>query len=654
MFLFITGLAWLLSCGGGQDSPQGGDTDSFDVSFTLPSRLEASAGGLVTFSVNDGKAPLTSDIFMLTASSGVSTVCVIESVTATEFSVRLPSDIVSGTYQVYLRRGERRKSVGSVTINIVKSINFTPDKSSTVWGQVLCGEEGVPGVVVSDGVRVTVTDEQGIYQMNSSKKWGYVFISIPSGYEVPSDGILPKFWATLGGSASELERADFELTKVSGQDNYTMFFFGDMHLANRNSDRVQFQDFADDFMEYKKANGSRKMYAMTLGDMTWDLYWYDRSYSIPEYLDDINDDIQGIQVFHTIGNHDNDYKAFNDFDAAKSYVANLGPTFYSFNIGKIHYVALDDIDCSDYDGTTSRNYSKALNSEQLNWLRKDLEYVDKGTPVIIATHAQIFYPSASGGNWGYRIDHDAVNTLTLFNILDGYEAHFVTGHTHNMFMANTEQTSSLGASSVTEHNAGAVCASWWWSGHLTDKVYVSPDGTPAGYSIWDISGTDIKWRYKATGWDISHQIRAYDLNQISFSFDDVPDMPQSSNLRTAFGKYVDAYSNTSGNEVLINVWNWNTDWTLTVTDESGKELEWTQEAAYDPVHIAALSVKRFNSAGSSVPNFITENNMPHFFRVKASDADTDLTIRAVDEFGNAYEQKMSRPQAFSLDDYKSE
>lgn len=116
-------------------------------------------------------------------------------------------------------------------------------------------------------------------------------------------------------------------------------------------------------------------------------------------------------------------------------------------------------------------------------------------------------------------------------------------------------------------------------------------------------------------------------------------------------KYVDAYPENQDNEVLINVWNWNPRWTLKVTDENGNTLTPEEVWAYDPLHVAAMSVKRFNSSTlTSTPSFITEK-FPHFFKVKAADADVDLTITVCDEFGHQWTENMQRPKAFSTDAY---
>lgn len=648
LLLALIAVSQLFACGGSDDEKT--PADNFDVQFTVPGSVDVTEGGECTFAVSGGgKSPLTTDTFILESDAGISYVCPIVNTTSDSFTVRLADGCETGYYKVFVKRDARKKSFGRIYINIVEDIDFKPDAGTTVYGIVSSAGVGVENVVVSDGAEVTVTNEKGIYQLKSAKKWGYVFISVPSGYEVPSVGVLPQFHRALKNSADVVERADFKLEKVDGQDSYKIFMLGDMHLANRTGDLGQFAQFTSDLTDYMTRHKGEKMYALTLGDMTWDLYWYSNSYYFPQYLNTINSQIKNLQIFHTMGNHDNDFQTRSDYDAAVKYVDQICPTYYSFNIGKVHYVVMDDIDCSSYDGTESRNYVKSLSAEQLDWLAKDLSHVAKTTPVVVAMHAQVFYPTTSG----FKIDHDQVNTLRLFDILDGYTVRFVTGHTHKLFNV-TPDAPIVDGHNFREYNSGSVCASWWWSGNLTPGIHIGTDGTPGGYGIWDVTGTDFQCLYKSTGWPEEYQFRSYDLNNVHFSMADVPLMPSdiSASVKNAYMQYVNAYPQNNDNEVLINIWNWNSDWTLSVVDENRKTLPYTEVWAYDPLHIAALSVKRFNNVGlKSTPSFITDK-FTHFFKVKADDADTDLVITVKDEFGNEWTENMQRPKAFSTDAYR--
>lgn len=648
LLLALIAVSQLFACGGSDDEKT--PADNFDVQFTVPGSVDVTEGGECTFAVSGGgKSPLTTDTFILESDAGISYVCPIVNTTSDSFTVRLADGCETGYYKVFVKRDARKKSFGRIYINIVEDIDFKPDAGTTVYGIVSSAGVGVENVVVSDGAEVTVTNEKGIYQLKSAKKWGYVFISVPSGYEVPSVGVLPQFHRALKNSADVVERADFKLEKVDGQDSYKIFMLGDMHLANRMGDLGQFAQFTSDLTDYMTRHKGEKMYALTLGDMTWDRYWYSNSYYFPQYLNTINSQIKNLQIFHTMGNHDNDFQTRSDYDAAVKYVDQICPTYYSFNIGKVHYVVMDDIDCSSYDGTESRNYVKSLSAEQLDWLAKDLSHVAKTTPVVVAMHAQVFYPTTSG----FKIDHDQVNTLRLFDILDGYTVRFVTGHTHKLFNV-TPDAPIVDGHNFREYNSGSVCASWWWSGNLTPGIHIGTDGTPGGYGIWDVTGTDFQCLYKSTGWPEEYQFRSYDLNNVHFSMADVPLMPSdiSASVKNAYMQYVNAYPQNNDNEVLINIWNWNSDWTLSVVDENRKTLPYTEVWAYDPLHIAALSVKRFNNAGLKLtPSFITDK-FTHFFKVKADDADTDLVITVKDEFGNEWTENMQRPKAFSTDAYR--
>lgn len=648
LLLALIAVSQLFACGGSDDEKT--PADNFDVQFTVPGSVDVTEGGECTFAVSGGgKSPLTTDTFILESDAGISYVCPIVNTSSDSFTVRLADGCETGYYKVFVKRDARKKSFGRIYINIVEDIDFKPDAGTTVYGIVSSAGVGVENVVVSDGAEVTVTNEKGIYQLKSAKKWGYVFISVPSGYEVPSVGVLPQFHRALKNSADVVERADFKLEKVDGQDSYKIFMLGDMHLANRTGDLGQFAQFTSDLTDYMTRHKGEKMYALTLGDMTWDLYWYSNSYYFPQYLNTVNSQIKNLQIFHTMGNHDNDFQTRSDYDAAVKYVDQICPTYYSFNIGKVHYVVMDDIDCSSYDGSTSRNYVKSLSAEQLDWLAKDLSHVAKTTPVVVAMHAQVFYPTTSG----FKIDHDQVNTLRLFDILDGYTVRFVTGHTHKLFNV-TPDAPIVDGHNFREYNSGSVCASWWWSGNLTPGIHIGTDGTPGGYGIWDVTGTDFQCLYKSTGWPEEYQFRSYDLNNVHFSMADVPLMPSdiSASVKNAYMQYVNAYPQNNDNEVLINIWNWNSDWTLSVVDENHKTLPYTEVWAYDPLHITALSVKRFNNAGlKSTPSFITDK-FTHFFKVKADDADTDLVITVKDEFGNEWTENMQRPKAFSTDAYR--
>ena len=632
------------------------EEDDFSVSLRIPVSVDVPIDGNMILEVKNGRVPEMTDVILLQDAGGISYVATIVDISTQSISVRLPSQLVSGTYRISIKRGSRKKQLGTLLITIVDSLDFKPAAGTTVYGKIHCGGKPVPGVVVSDGVEVTCTDEHGIYEMHSLKENRYVFMSVPSGYEALSDGIRPLFYSMLKADYKVCERVDFELRQSGDQTNYTLLVLGDMHLANRTKDLQQFKEFTDEVNTYLVNHKKDKIYGLTLGDMTWDTYWYTNRFAFPQYLDVMNEAFHDLQIWHTMGNHDNDYKGLDDYTAAEAYIRYVCPPYYSFNIGHFHYIVLDDIDCRDYDGTTSRRFHVSVTNLQFEWLKKDLQYVSKDTPVIITMHAQLFNPETTSIGYRYRLPENDVRRL--FDIIEGYDVSVITGHTHNVFNVTNEDAKVVASSKgitnemhVREHNSGSVCASWWWSGNLTPGIHLSTDGSHGGYAIWNVQGDDYEYSYKATGRPESHQFHAYDLNNVSFSMDDVPLMPDTvpQSVKDEYMKYVEEYPGLQNNEVLINIWNWSPEWSLEVTDENGNRLDWKQVVTYDPLHIAALTVKRFNTSSlNATPAFIT---LPasHFFKVKLQNATDDIKISVKDQFGHVYEEKMARPQKFSFD-----
>lgn len=75
-----------------------------------------------------------------------------------------------------------------------------------------------------------------------------------------------------------------------------------------------------------------------------------------------------VPYFQVMGNHDYDMKFTDDFEAAGEFRRIIGPTYYSFNLGDIHYVVLDNMYYLNKDG--DRSHDTYVDDEQLAWLKK--------------------------------------------------------------------------------------------------------------------------------------------------------------------------------------------------------------------------------------------------------------------------------------------
>ena len=511
-------------------------------------------------------------------------------------------------------------------------------QSTTIYGTVSCEGRPLPGVVVSDGVEVVSTNEKGQYQLTSDKKYGYVFISTPSGYTTESENFLPDHYTLLSRTPEKREHIDFELVEDGNQTEHTMLVFGDIHLANKANDIAQFKDFTKDVNNWVSSHKNRKTYGLTLGDMTWDVYWISNKFDLENYVDAMSA-IKDITIYQTIGNHDHSCYLAGDFGSAGPFRQIIGPTFYSFNIGDIHYVVLDDIiadNTGNYsDPSYGRNHKSAIADDNIAWLKKDLSYVNKNTPVVVAMHAPLYYDNATP-----VLGTD--NAEALMKALEGYKVHFLTGHTHKMY--NIEK------GNIYEHNSAAVCATWWWTGKNEPGIHVCQDGAPGGYRIFNAEGTDISWSYKATGHPEEYQFRSYDRNEILITGEKYCTNATAEGKAIFNGMARDWNTVNKDNFIYINVWDYDPTWTVTVT-ENGKELP-CEKVAYnaDPLHLVTYSAVAVN-INSSKPIYATSNNK-HTFRAKATSANSTVEIKVTDRFGRVYTETMTRPKAFEMRNYK--
>jgi hypothetical protein len=84
--------------------------------------------------------------------------------------------------------------------------------------------------------------------------------------------------------------------------------------------------------------------------------------------------------------------------------------------------------------------------------------------------------------------------------------------------------------------------------------------------------------------------------------------------------------------------------------EGSTKLEVSTLVDYSPLHLMAHSAHRLNGAGK--PNFLTNKGCV-LHRVKASKANSTLSIKVTDRFGNVYTEEMKRPREFKEATYKA-
>lgn len=641
-FAGISGLAFTnCSKNGVEDSDQNNGLNISEVS--IPSTMDVSEGASVVFS---GRGFKIGDVFKFVSLSDASITFTSSASSISEKNVSfiLPATFTTGNYKITVTRGTESLFLGSTLFNLIADTEIPDVSGMTVKGVVFSDGEGIGGVVVSDGYEVTVTDENGIYYLPSLKKTGFVFISIPGNYETTTVGNIPQFFKRLSNSVSTVEQKDFSLIKANN-DKHVLIPMADWHLANRNNDLDQYTgkvlpDVNASIDKYT-AEGI-KVYVLTLGDMTWDAYWYNNDFALKEFVPYMN--MLKCPVFNLIGNHDYDPYFANDWQAENEYREVLGPTYYSFNLGKIHYVVLDNVEYLNTGGSPgtvgSRNYNYNIDSEQIKWLNKDLAAIsDKSTPVVVAMHVPLYKkPSLDeNGNQITKINLSNGNSL-VDSLRDFSTVHVLTGHAHVNYRVEEE-------SNLMEHNTGAICATWWWTGkNGYANNHICKDGSPGGYGIWKMEGKNLDWIYKGIGHGEDYQFRTYDLNTVYITAANFA--PNSTDADLA--PYVDSYGQQNmNNEVLINIWAFEKDWTIDVK-ENGTALSIVRMSAKDPLHIISYDALRLNAGAIPTEAFVT-NMTPHIFKVTASAPNTTLEIKVTDRFGNVYSESMVRPKAFNYD-----
>ncbi len=677
LFLSIVA-AGLCACGGngGADTPKPDDNNAIVTDVKARTSVLCTVGQAVTITAAGAE---TTDVLVLKSGS-TSIDCEIASVTEKNFKFIMSAEAVNGTrYDVWIRRGDREQELFKGMLVSLQSINLTvedkPDMN--LKGKVYCGSEGVKDVLVTDGVSFTKTDADGNYWLQSDERYEVVYIVLPSGYEVTTSSASPNFWASTDKSdIVNSEQHNFELLKVDN-DSHRVLVATDIHLSNQDRKPNNLIQFKEGWVKEicEEYAGAKGVYCLNLGDYSWDAYWYSYNCDLKVAKNQIAS--LPIQFWSTMGNHDNDghTEAGEDVDlrASGPFRQIMGPTHISMNFGKVHYILIDNIIYKNsFPGETPadpllgmRDYKTGFREDMIEWVRQDLSYVDKNTPILVGMHIPMrdnnWYDAAYGDLIG------SANRTAFLDLFKDYkEVDFISGHTHYNRMSSV----TGGGSNMYEHNIAAVCGIWWQNSQFTGgnatksgKMNMCSDGTPSGYYIYDVNGTSREWHYKAVGERDTKQFKSYDMNEVKRFFDEnsvgnkfinAGQAPNSGAGAATITWTKKAYGyEEPENTVWINVWGYEHDsfaghgnWSIEVT-ENGKKLTVEDNfSCHDPLAALIYEMSMFNQKGTFSASCQSRSWVAHMFKVQASSKSSTLRIRVTDRFGNVYEEVMERPKKF--------
>lgn len=540
-------------------------------------------------------------------------------------------------------------AVAAIAVLAVACTSINSPEGTTLTGVVKCGLKAVAGVAVTDGEQIVYTDENGVYNIASTKPHGVVYITTPSGYEpVAVDAVRQAFWARTVAPAAELERHDFKLKKVD-DSKLSVVMLTDTHFCNdpKRNDFTHFRELMMPAINRAVADADGYKLSICLGDITWDRFWYATGMDIegvPQHLIGHN---YPVPFYCVHGNHDYDPSVPStdnpNTNAIQRFCNVFGPTFYSMDKGGVHFVMLDDIVYKNEvkEGQKvakgvvgSRNYKMYVDDAQLAWLAKDLSVVDKSTPIVVCMHAQFFtynYNMEQVYNFGVEKAEPMVELLKDFE-----KVTFFTGHSHRMASFVHPEYPN-----IVEYNITSVCGELWNSPN-TSGINIGEDGADAGIYLCTFeNGNFSKQWYSAVGGS-EYPFRAYDMNEVAKEYAASETLQYLCNLQSRQVNYNDPQY---ADYVYVNCWAWEDGCTITIA-ENGVELVVEKVTHSDPlaakVVYAKPSVLKKTKENKKDNLLATAINM---FRAKTSSATAPITITFTTPQGQVYTQEFVRPAA---------
>lgn len=368
-------------------------------------------------------------------------------------------------------------------------------------------EAGIGGVSVSNGCEVVQTDGGGNYRIPIHGTQ-ILFISKPAEYDLPlSEHKLPQFFyrhypegtpAEIAGTSIEWAWPVIEPTgalpsvinfgliaRARSEQRFTAHAFADPQARYELGQDMLREDLINPLVD----NPYGVEFGLTVGDVVYDnLGLYDRHKAMMGLMD--------IPQWYLPGNHDINFASPDAIFANETYKSHFGPTYYSFNHGNVHFVALNNV---EYAGAGKEfgdsAYRGFIPEAQLDWLARDLSFVTPDKLIVLATHI----PLVSEADDGVSEPHSGPGTENFSRLLDILQPfsriYAIAGHdTSNSWKVEVNHRHGWQGRPWIAHTLAEVRGSGWTRG-LRDargvRDAMMEDGNPNGFYVLKFDDTAL-------------------------------------------------------------------------------------------------------------------------------------------------------------------
>ena len=283
------------------------------------------------------------------------------------------------------------------------------------------GEKLLKQVIVSDGLNVVSTDAKGFFELPGHAKEKFIFITTPSGYKTNNT-----YYQRIDKNQDSYDFGVIPYKALTQKDGTHKFVqISDTEIGSS----AEHDDWVQNVRDYVSNEGAS--FVVHTGDICY-------TAGLNAHIELMNTANMNTQMFYCIGNHDLVKGEYGE----KVFEAKYGPTFYSFEVGNVHYIVTPML-----GGDYSPSYTKR---DVYEWLKNDLKFVSKEKAIMVFNHDLL----TSKDEFIYKLNDTERIDLDAHNLKAWIYGHWHINHVRKHKSAYSICTSTMVRGGIDHASAG--------------------------------------------------------------------------------------------------------------------------------------------------------------------------------------------------------